>query len=122
MVLLAVIVIPNFVPARFASSGEPIHFKIRVVTQDGGTPIQDAEVQINAKQAVTDADGQCDIEQSFPAHGVVGRSGECSLGGDLRVTARGFAAWEQELPALFGKSYDYFNKGKQITYVVALTK
>jgi hypothetical protein len=123
VVLLAAIAIPNFVPARFTSSvGKPIHFKIRVIAQEGGAPIPCAEVQMNLKRAVADADGYCDIEHYFPAHGIVGRSGVCSLGGTLRVAAQDFSVWEKELASLFGKSYDYFNKGTQITYVVSLAE
>lgn len=122
VLLLAAIAVPNFARSRFHSSGEPISLKIRVVAQDGLTPIQGAEVQIISKRAVTDADGNCDIVHYFPARGTIGRSGSCSLSGTLRVTVQGFSVWEKDLPSLFGKSFDYFNKGNQITYVVTLAK
>jgi len=123
VLLLVLVAIPNFVPARFTShSGKPIHFNIRVVAPEDGAPVPGAAVQINSAGAVTDADGYCDIVRHFQAHGSVGHSGECSLWGTLRVTAEGFPTWEKELATLFGGSYDYFNKGTQITHVVTLTE
>ena len=120
VLLLAAIAVPNFVRARFTSSGEPIAFKLRVVAQDGGSPIPGAEVQIKWQRARTDADGYCHLVDLFPAAGIVGRSGLCFLSGTLRVSAPGFLAWEQELASLFGKSHDYFNQGTQLTHVITL--
>ena len=122
VLLLAAIALPNFVRARFTSSGEPIAFKVRVVAQEGRAPVQGAEVEIKVKKEITDADGYCHIVYRFPAQGIVGHSGRCYLSGALRVTAPGFLAWEKELASLFGASYDYFNQGTQITHVVTLLK
>jgi hypothetical protein len=122
MLLLAAVAIPNFVPARLTISGKPSSFEVRVIAPEGGGPIQDAQVQINSETAITDADGFCNIVQFFQAKARVGHSGECALGGTLRVSAQDFPVWEKELTSLFGKSYDYFNQGTQITYVVTLAK
>lgn len=122
LLLLAAIAVPNFVRARFTSSGEPIAFKIRILDQEAGTPIQGAEVQMKFSQAITDAEGYCSIVQRFPASGTVGSSGNCIFSGTLRVSAPGFAVWEKELASLFGASYDYFNQGTQITHVVHLIR
>lgn len=122
VLLLAAIAIPNFARARFTSSGEPLSFQVRVVDREAGAPIQGAEVQIKATKEVTGADGYCRVVQAFPATGIAGRSASCSLYGTLRVTAPGFLAWEKDLASLFGASYDYFNRGTQITRVVTLSK
>jgi hypothetical protein len=122
LLLLAAIAIPNFARARFTSSGEPVSFHVRVVSREGGVPVQGAEVQIQSAKEVTGADGNCRVVQSFPATGIAGRSARCSLYGTLRVTAPGFLAWEKDLASLFGASYDYFNRGTQINHVVALSK
>jgi hypothetical protein len=122
VLLLAAVAIPNFVYARFTSSGEPLAFQVRVVAEAGGSPVRGAEVEIKLKKEITDADGYCHIVYLFPAQGIVGRSGRCYLSGTLRVTAPGFLAWEKELASLFGASYDYFNQGTQITHVVTLLK
>ena len=120
--LLAAIAIPNFARARFTSSGEPLAFQVRVVAHEGGAPIQGAEVQIQSAKEVSGADGYCRVVQSFPATGFAGRSASSSLYGTLRVSAPGFLAWEKDLASLFGASYDYFNRGTQITHVVTLNK
>ncbi len=122
LLLMAAIVIPNFARARFTSSGEPLSFQVRVVAQDDSTPIQGAEVQIKAAKEFTGADGYCRMVQAFPATGFAGRSGRCSLYGTLRVAAPGFVTWEKDLASLFGASYDYFNRGTQITHVVTLKR
>jgi hypothetical protein len=122
VLLLAAIAIPNFARKRFTSSGEPLSFQVRVVAQEGGAPVQGAEVQIQTANGVTGADGCCQVVQSFPAKGIAGRSARCSLYGTFRVTAPGFRAWEKDLASLFGASYDYFNRGTQITHVVTLSK
>jgi hypothetical protein len=122
VLLLAAIAIPNFARTRFTSSGELLCFRVRVVAQEGGAPVQGAEVQVQTANGVTGADGYCQVVQSFPAKGIAGRSARCSLYGTLRVTAPGFRAWENDLAKLFGASYDYFNRGTQITHVVALSK
>jgi hypothetical protein len=122
VLLLAAIAVPNFVPARFTTSGAPISFNVRVITEEGDAPIQGAEVQMGLVRAVTDADGYCNIVQHYPAQGIVGQSGECAIEGTLRVAVQDFTDWEKELASLFGKSYDYYNKGTQITYGVTLAK
>jgi len=122
LLLLAALAIPNFLPARFNSSGEPIAFKIRILDQEAGTPVPGAEAQIKFTRAIADAGGYCDIVQYYPAKGISGRSGKCSFSGTLRVSAPGFTVWEKELASLFGASYDYFNHGTQITHVVHLIR
>jgi hypothetical protein len=122
LLLLAAIAIPNFARARFTSSGEPLSFQVRVVAREGGAPVQGAEVQIKSSKEVTGADGHARVLQSFPATGIAGRWARCSLSGTLRVTAPGFMTWEKDLASLFGASYDYFNRGTQITHVVTLIK
>lgn len=122
MLLLAAIAVPNFVPARFTSSGEPLEFHVRVIERNEAAPIPGAEVRIKLQTEVTDADGFCRLVQKFGAQGMVGHSGQCFLSGTLRVTAAGFHEWEYELASLFGPTHDYFNQGKQLFLVVALTE
>ena len=123
VVLLAAIAIPNFVPARFTSSGEPLSVRVRVADQDG-VPIQGATVRIASgrETALTGLEGECEVIGHFPADGVVGRSGTMHLDGVLQVTAPGYQSWERSLDSLFGEEYDYFRQGSSLTQKVIMTK
>ena len=123
LVVLGLIAIPRFVPARFTSSGAPLSVRVRVADADG-VPIDGATVQIAKgwKSEITGNDGECEIVVHFPAHGVVGRSGVMQLGGVLLVEAPGYQPWEKSFDSLLGPEYDYFNHGTTVTQKVILMK
>ena len=122
VLLFASIAIPNMLPPRFESSGNPLAVRVRVTDRATGTPVQGAIVQVPGcfERVWTDADGYCQAIGRFLATGSVGRSGFMHLYGTVTVTAPGYQTWEQSLPSLFGARYNYFDKGTSVTCAVTL--
>ena len=119
----AAIAIPNFVPARYTSVGQPLSVRVRVADRDG-VPIEGATIRATSggESAVANMDGECEIIARFPAHGVVGRSGTMQLSGGLQVTAPGYQPWERSFVSLFGQEIDYVRQVTVLTQTVVMAK
>ena len=125
LLLFVTIAIPNFRPARFDSSSEPLAVRVRVTDQRSQTPVVGAKVQVpgsHEEAVTTDSEGRCEAIAHFGATGILGRSGEHQLYGTIRVSAPGYQTSETSFVSLFGPRYDYFNRGTSVTCAVTLVK
>lgn len=123
VLVLAAIVIPKFVPARYTSVSQPLAVRVRVADRDG-VPIEGATIRVRSdgESAVANMDGECEIIARFPAHGVAGRSGKMQLYGELQVTAPGYQPWERSFVSLFGQEIDYVNQVTVVTQTVVMAE
>lgn len=117
ILLVAIAVaVPNFVQARWASSGVPVTFKVAVADAQTGEPISGAQVLvwINTRwtwpintgsvghiSATTDADGSCKVHSHFPGGGR-GDKARLRVNSTIWIRAEGYEPWHQPSAALLG--------------------
>jgi hypothetical protein len=111
--------LPRLVLPKFSKEPTSLLFHVHVV-DDAGAPIPKANVSIGTASAKTDVEGYCEVSQSFLAKGIKGLSGTCTLEGEMRVEAPGYIAWHGSLGILFGRNYNYFDKGTTLERQVTL--
>jgi hypothetical protein len=134
ILLFVGLLVPALLPARFVFH-ESLTIKIRVTDKMAGKPVAGAEVWIRGKDmdiskalglqgVITDANGMCEFQHGFEATGIVGRSGQFHIGDHslLVVRAAGFRLWERPLDSLFGRSRDYYQEPRVLSYAVTLEK
>ena len=120
--------LPYMMPPRFVSEGEPILFRVQVRDERTGAPIPEAKIEfgptstLQRLMAETGSDGRCILTNWFPARGICRRSGRCEFYGVYRVSAADFQEWERPVRSLFGREYDYFNKGIVLDLNVSLSR
>jgi hypothetical protein len=117
--LVASVGLPSLLLPKFVDKPTGLAFQIQVV-DDQGIPIPNATVMVGAATGQTDFDGSCEIVHEFLGKGLKGLTGTCRLEGNLRVQAPGFTSWERPLIDLFGRHYNYFGKGTNLTQEVSL--
>ena len=111
--------LPSLILSRFANKPTALLFQVRVI-DDQGVPIPNANVIVSGTSAQTDLDGYDTVPQEYLAKGIKGLTGTCRLRGDLRVEAPGYISWRATLSDLFGRNYNYFDKGTNIPQEVTL--
>ena len=113
--------LPSLVLPKFANEPTTLVFQVYVV-DDQGVPIPDANVFVSGASAQTDTDGYADVKQTFLAKGIKGVSGTCKLLGEFRVEAPGYLPLHAKLSDLFGRNYNYVDKGANVPYQVTLRR
>ena len=117
ILLVAVaLVVPQFVKARWSSSGVPVAFQFTVVDALTGLPIPGAKalVYVNTNwtgsintgsvghiSATTDATGTCEVHSHFPGTGS-GEKARLSVNSTIWIRADGYEAWQKPTAALLG--------------------
>lgn len=119
--LFAAFALPGLILPKFVDKPTGILFRVHVL-DDQGIPIPNATVTVGSAVAQTDLEGSCDVLQEFLAKGIKGLTGTCRLDGTMRVDAPGYSSWKGSLPDLFGRNYDYFTSGTNISHEVTLLR
>jgi hypothetical protein len=119
--LLISFALPGLLLPRFSNKPTIILFQVRVI-DDQGIPIPNANVSVGDASGQTDLDGCCDLAREYPGKGVKGLTGTCRLQGEMRVEAPGFIAWRGSLTDLFGRNYDYVDKGTNLPHEITLLR
>lgn len=113
--------LPNLVLAKFANQPTALLFQVRVI-DDQGVPIPNANVTVSGASAQTGLDGSVAITRDYLAKGVKGLTGTCRLRGDIRVECPGYIPWRAPLTDVFGRNYNYIDKGTNIIHEVTLRR
>lgn len=110
------VMLPNFVPSRWTSSGLPVTLKIAVADAQTGEAIPGAKVQawlhidwrfaineasVGFISATTDATGNCEVHSYFPGSGS-GDKGRLRVNNTISIRADGYEHWERPGAALLG--------------------
>lgn len=113
--------LPSLVLPKFANQPTTLVFQVHVI-DDQGVPIPDANVFVSGASAQTDSDGYADVKQTFLAKGIKGLSGTCKLQGEFRVEAPGYISWRATLTDVFGRNYNYVDRGANVPHEVTLRR
>lgn len=111
--------LPSLVLPKFADQPTTLVFQVHVV-DDRGVPVPNAAVVVAGAPTQTDLEGYAEAKQTFLAKGIKGLTGTCKLRGDLRVEAPGYLSWRASLADIFGRNYNYVEKGPNVPYEVTL--
>ena len=117
--LLISFALPSLLLPKFSNKPTAIVFQIHVV-DDQSIPIPNANVFVGAASGQTDIDGYSHVPGEYPGKGLKGLTGTCRLEGDMRVEAPGFITWRGALTHVFGRSYNYHDKGTNLSHEVTL--
>ena len=117
LLLLAVaITVPQFVQARWSSSGVPVTFNIEVADAQTGEPISGAQVlvwidthwtgpintgSVGHISATTDANGSCKVHSHFPGGGS-GDKARLRVNSTIWIRAEGHEPYQKPSAALLG--------------------
>ena len=113
--------LPSLVLPKFADQPTVLVFQVHVI-DDQGVPIPNANVFVSGVSAETDIDGYADVKQTFLARGIKGLSGTCKLHGEFRVEAAGYLPLRAALTDVFGRNYNYVDKGANVPHEVTLRR
>ena len=120
LLLAAAFIVPNFVKARWTSSGVPVNLKLTVTDAQTGQAIPGAEVVVwlyndwrfpaNARNegdisATTDDQGHCIVHSHFPGSGK-GDQGRLRVNSTIWVRVNGYESCQQPMTALLGSHLD----------------
>jgi len=119
--LVIAFALPRLILPTFANKPTTLVFQVRVV-DDQGVPIPNANVCIGNKSGQTDLEGNAQVKQEYLAKGIKGLTGTCRLRGDIRVDAPGYISWQAPLPDLFGRTYDYVDKGTTLRHEIMVRR
>jgi hypothetical protein len=111
--------LPRLILPRFTDKPTTLNFQV-VVTDEQGIPVANANVVVGTASAQTDLEGQAEVRDSYPAKGIKGLTATCRLEGEIRVEAPGFVAWRGDVGQIFGRNFDYFEKGSNLPRQVTL--
>ena len=114
-------VLPRLLLPTFANKPTSLVFLVHVIDETG-VPIPNANVFIGNRSGRTDEEGNARVKQDYLAKGIKGLTGTCKLRGDLRVEAPGYVSWQAPLPDLFGRNYNYVDRGATVRNKVILRR
>ena len=113
--------LPSLVLPKFVNQATTLVFQVRVV-DDQGVPISAVNVFVGNAVGQTDLDGYAEVKQQYLAKGIKGLTGTCRLEGEIRVEAPGYIGWNGSLHKLFGRTYNYVDKGSNLPFEVTLQR
>jgi len=113
--------LPRLVLPKFSNQPTTLNFQVRVI-DDQGVPIPEAHVFVGEATGQTDLEGYVEVKHKYLAKGIKGLSGTCRLEGELRAEAPGYLPWKGTLAELFGRNYDYVEKGSTVPHEVTLRR